>query len=85
MTDVRAVGDAAAVGEQRAQPSRLLGLYRALVLVFGGFLGGILAHALWIGATDTVSAVIPFTTLFVVLVAGLVWWQRRASGTGGMR
>lgn len=56
---------------------RLYALYHGLVLVYGGFLLGVLSHALWVGDYDLIPRVIPFSCLFLLLVTGMVWWRRR--------
>lgn len=77
MTGTGTYGPTSGVAQRRPTSDRLYNLYHGAVLVYGGFIAGILAHALWTGAYDSVAAMIPFSCLFIVLVAGMVWWQSR--------
>lgn len=66
---------------QRGRSDRMYDVYHGAVLVYGGFVAGGLAHALWVGAYDSIPAMIPFSCLFIVLVAGMIWWQARRAQT----
>ena len=65
------------VSTRRLASDRAFGFFRGLVLVYGGFLLGILTHAWWVGDADLVFW--PWSAVFLVLLIGLVVWQRRRS------
>ena len=49
--------------------------------LYGAFVLGVLACALWLGADEVLTACVPFSALFVILVGGLVTWRRRRQHT----
>ena len=79
MSDMHTAEHARAVTQHRSD--RLFDLYRTGVYLYGAFVLGVLACALWLGADEVLTACIPFSALFVILVGGLTAWRRRRQRT----
>jgi hypothetical protein len=76
MTDTRSSAPPEVTGTRRSRRSgRLFEFYQTLVWVYGGFLLGILSYAWWAGNDDLVFW--PWSLVFLLLLTGLILWQRR--------
>jgi hypothetical protein len=65
------------VSSRQRASDRAFRLYRGLILVYAGFLLGILGHAGWTGDDDLVFW--PWSSAFLLMLIGFVVWQRRRS------
>jgi hypothetical protein len=79
MSDVHTAEQARAVARNRQD--RLLDRCQTAVYLYGAFVLGVLACALGLGAEGVLTACIPFSALFVILVGGLTAWRRRRQRT----
>lgn len=80
MSDMHAAEHAGAVTRHRSD--RLFDMCQAAVYLYGAFVLGVIACALWRGAEGVVTACVPFSAIFVVLVGGLITWRQRPRTTG---
>lgn len=77
MSDVRtSQGPRGPAADQR-RPQRIFGACRLAVYLYGAFLLGVIVCAAGLGASQVVSACIPFSAIFIISAAGLVVWRQR--------